>query len=198
MESFFKTSYKPLAVYVLLNLLCSGIAFADEFRIQDASGFINFAKAVNAGTSYSEYTVYLDADIEFDSTLSQQFAPIGNKDVSNHFNGVFDGQGHVIRNLTMVSSLKYVGLFGSSRGLAIKNVVIDDSCSFTSTFSTSSNGWNYIGGLISHCYSTSKSCVLKNIVSMASVTFKGSININSLCLGGLLDSCLPLLVTTLL
>ena len=66
-------------------------------------------------------------------------------DSSNYFNGTFDGQGHVISDLKMTSSSQYVGVFGISRGLTIKNVIIDSSCSITSLFSDSGTA---IGGII--------------------------------------------------
>ena len=86
----------------------------------------------------------LDSDIDFSGGLSQKFEPIG-KDLTNHFTGTFDGQRHIIRNLTIVTSSNYAGLFGYSEGVTIRNLVIDSSCSFTSAVKPNNT---YIGGLI--------------------------------------------------
>ena len=77
--------------------------------------------------------MFLDADIDFSGGLSEQFEPIGTSN-SNSFQGTFDGQGHTISNLAMKSSSQYVGLFGRSKG-AIRNVVLDSSCSVVSSYS---------------------------------------------------------------
>ena len=70
----------------------------------------------------------------------------------------------------MTSSSQYVGLFGYSEGLTFFNVVIGDSSSIESTFS--SNG-AYVGGVIGHCQTYVGPCRIENSVNMASVTFAG-------------------------
>ena len=107
-------------------------------HIETPEDFIDFSKIVNKGVdSFTGTTVFLDSDL---SLAGKSFEPIG-IDTSKYFLGVFDGQGHVISNLKMnPSSSEYVGLFGYSYGLTIKNVILDSSCSITSTFS----GSNYV------------------------------------------------------
>ena len=119
---------------------------AKELRITNVDEFIKFKDDVNKGTNYSGTTVFLDSDL---SLAGKTFEPIGNNTSDfNYFNSTFDGQGHVINNLAMASSLQCVGLFGFSFGLTIKNVVLDSSCSITSSFSS---GWAYVGGIIGYC-----------------------------------------------
>ena len=66
---------------------------------------------------------------------SNQFKPIGSSGKS--FRGVFDGQGHRIRNLR-ISGGEYVGLFGNlGGGATVCNLVLDSSCSIS--------GVNYVG-----------------------------------------------------
>ena len=99
---------------VALCCCCGGgvVALGGVVRISDAEGLKGFSDNVNnGGTSYSGITVYLDADIDLSGV---EFEPIGIDDKSNHFNGTFDGQGHVIYNLKMNSSSAYIGLFGYS------------------------------------------------------------------------------------
>ena len=141
--------------------------YCGEIRIHNASELIQFKDDVRSGTDYSGSTVFLDSDL---SLAGKTFEPIGTD--SNYFFGVFDGQGHVISNLNMSSSsLQYVGLFGYSTGLTIKNVILDSSCSITSSYSSSY--YVYIGGIIGYCISKDKLCTIENSVDMGSVAFSG-------------------------
>ena len=164
---------------VLLLLGVSMSALGEEVRITNVDEFIQFKDNVNNGTSYSGTTVFLDSDL---SLAGKTFEPIGY--YSNHFRGVFDGQGHIVSNLIMTSSLEYVGLFGYSDGPAtIKNVILDSSCSFTSSISS---GNAYIGGIIGQCNINNGSCTIENSVNMGSVTFSGDIGGKyNLYLGGI-------------
>ena len=161
-------------VSALFCLLGQG-ALSNIHYINITSQFIEFSKNVNNGTSYNGTTVFLDADIDFSGSLSEQFEPIGKY---YSFQGTFDGQGHTISNLAMNSSSSlYVGLFGYSNGTTIRNVVLDSSCSVVSSY----NGSNaFVGGIIGQC----SDCTIENTVNMASVSFTGSINKN-LFLGGI-------------
>ena len=68
--------------------------------------------------------MYADIDMK-----EQTFTPIGNQ--ATLFVGEFDGQGHVISNLT-VSGGDYTGLFGVvSGGADIRNFVLDKTCSIS-------------------------------------------------------------------
>ena len=112
----------------------------------------------------------LTTDIDF---TGKSVAPVG-KNWGNGFLGVFDGQGHTISNLKTISSLEFVGLFGLSKGLTIKNVVVDDTCSFSSTASTPGN----IGGIIGRVTSEKGVCSILNSVNMTNVTCMGNSNGN--------------------
>lgn len=123
-----------MAFTLLLSLLLHfEISLACKYKfIHNASELIQFSNDVNSGTTYEGYTVYLVADINFNNALSKKFEPIGN------FQGTFDGQGYVVRNLVIESSFRTTGLFGYLYGwVIIKNTVLDSSCSFTSSFTTS-------------------------------------------------------------
>ena len=75
------------------------------------------------------------------------------------FSGIFDGLGHTISNLTIVSPTSYVGLFAQSNKGTIKNVGLVDA-NVTCTYSGS--GYASVGGLvgmsngstITNCYIT--------------------------------------------
>lgn len=164
-------------VVVVVVAVCGGDAAEEVRRISDVSDFYSFANSVADGTNYSGATVYLDADIDL---AGQTIEPIG--DSRRHFQGTFDGQGHTISNLTVSSKLNTAGLFGYSNGLAIRNVVMDESCSVVCSSNTSSN----VGGIIGSCYGKNIGCDIKSVVSMASVTFKGFLSESSnVHLGGI-------------
>ena len=102
------------------------------------------------------------------------------------FNGVFNGQGHMIKGLVLnassSSSSHYVGLFGLSKGATIKNVVIDVSCSFTENAIFSKN--YHIGSVIGSCDSRNSPCKIESIVNMGNVALSGSLG-NYIWVGGI-------------
>ena len=59
-----------------LPLLLGGVAIkAEELKIKNADELVDFSNDVSNGKSYSGTTVYLDSDIDFNPSLSQQFQP---------------------------------------------------------------------------------------------------------------------------
>ena len=174
-------SVTPTALLILLVLGGTLALGEGEIRIHNASELVSFSEDVNSGTNYSGTTVYLDSDIEFSSSLSQQFEPIG-KSIYFYFNGIFDGKGHAISNLTFNSSFQHVGLFGYSEGVNIKNVVMDSSCSFANYYTDFYS--TYMSGIVGKCYATKAYCAIENSVNMASVTFYGNTE-STLFLGGI-------------
>lgn len=150
-----------LSLFLLLTLFGASLGTCKYKFIHDASELIEFSNDVNDGTNYASCTVYLAGDIVFDEELSKSFEPIGKTD-SKNFIGTFDGQGYVIRNLTLSSSsYKYTALFGYSAGTTIQNVVIDDSCSFSSYFYSSDYG--YVTSILGRGYTSKELFILKTV-----------------------------------
>ena len=150
-----------------LVTVCSSGAIAAESnvaRITNASVFISFADNVNQGTNYDGTTVLLVSDLSFSGMAVE---PIGKTSTIN-FRGTFDGQGHVISDLKMNSTSQYMGLFGYSIGSTTRNVVLDSSCSITSSYNSDSS--NFVGSIIGYCVTKSGHCVIENNVNMASVS----------------------------
>ncbi len=99
------------------------------------------------------------ANIDADTTSSENynsgkgFSPIG--DGTNSFYGSYNGQGHVISNLTIETTDDNIGLFGCINGATIDSLGVTN-CTIS--------GSNFIGalvgcssaGTISCCYSTGK------------------------------------------
>ena len=91
--------------------------------IDSVKEFIAFANAVNAGKSYAGETVTLGADLDLAGVT---WTPIGTS--ANPFKGTFDGNGKVIKNLTVLMAGKSnVGLFGETRDGEIKDVTVENA-----------------------------------------------------------------------
>ena len=87
-----------------------------------------FRDAVNAGNTYAGITVYLAADIDLNTTRSEEsnWTPIGTS--ANPFKGTFDGQGHTISNLVINGgSNSNQGFFGTTQNGEIKNVTFNNA-----------------------------------------------------------------------
>ncbi|MBQ7346363.1 MAG: hypothetical protein IJW55_00230 [Clostridia bacterium] len=162
---------KTLASTDAIGFSVDAYANGTAWKITDAEGLVLFSKITNCGEAntkdtktflYSFYqkTVYLANDI--DMTGVTDFEPIGNdgsglSDVNALkavFCGTFDGQGHSIKNLVMESDAQgfvKVALFGALRGAIIRNVVIDETCSFThkggNAYATTAA---LVGAIVSH------------------------------------------------
>lgn len=147
-------------------------------RITTSDDFSDFSKLVNSGRHYYGTTVFLDSDIDMQGI---PFEPIGNDYV--YFNGTFDGQGHVISNLKVNSSSEFTGLFGYLEGAIIRNVVIDDTCTFVNSFSGPNSV--YLGAIISYYFTRFPGSKIENNINMANITFNGNVS-SSLYLGGIM------------
>ena len=91
--------------------------------IDSVKEFIAFANAVNAGNSYKGQTVVLGADLDLNGVT---WTPIGTS--ANPFKGTFDGNGKVIKNLSvLMAGQSNVGLFGYTTDGEIKNVTVENA-----------------------------------------------------------------------
>ncbi len=108
--------------------------------VLDANGFLQVSSAdlledyafkQNKGwIDTADQKVALTADI--DLNIFSTWNAIGTD--SHKFIGTFDGQGHRIRNMKLDGSKKEQGFFGViGAGATIKNLIIDTSCTITST-----------------------------------------------------------------
>lgn len=167
----FVSSLFSALLFLTVLSLCGGVSLADDHRIHSANELIKFANGVNNGMSYAGVTVLLDSDIDFGSSLSQLFRPIGSFP-NNSFKGTFDGQGHAIKNLSVNASLlQFVGLFGYTEGAIIRNVVVDSSCSIEGISGGLDADHVYAGGIVGSCKTSHFPCKIKNTVNMGSMLF---------------------------
>lgn len=172
--------------------------------ISTASDLVNFAKAVNNGSSTTQWQneageIMLLNDIDMSSITS--WTPIGNIDASNYttsepyatvnpFTGIFNGNNKSIKNLNYnvdmsASSLAY-GLFGSIENATIKNLKLGDSSSpITWTFSGIAPKYTVVAPLV--CYA--KKSVIEGCTNYYNVDFTGdNKNGESVILSGLVGA----------
>ena len=184
----------------------SNIFTADNFR--------EFVSVVNNGYfSYSDSIVSLEADIDL-SNKTWDISPVGTAHYP--FRGTFEGNGHVIYNLSLSSRLRHTGLFGyCERGTDIRNLVLDASCTVESTYSQTGDhddeeegegeGDNYkydhvgndedeakknayLGSVIGYC-TEDNGCNMFNVISFAKLSYTGSAFGVKLYVGGIAGAC---------
>ena len=107
-----------------------------KFHLQTAEQLAGMAKLVNDDTAYFEdKTVYLDNDLDLSGHEWNSIGDGANTDVGS-FQGVFDGQSHVIYNLyshegtqseNQSNNLYRNGLFGSIYNATVKNLGIENA-----------------------------------------------------------------------
>ena len=111
-----------------------------EFTLTTAEQLAGFAQLVDGGETFADKTVKLGADMDLQASDENgnriNFNPIGHSSNGKSFNGIFDGQGHIIKNMYQQSNLdsnnggwlyegEYYGLFAYTNGAAIKNLKIE-------------------------------------------------------------------------
>lgn len=98
-----------------------------SYEINDAAGLRNFATLVEAGNTFAGKTIKLNADINLIDGL---WTPIGAARSTANLNdtifeGTFDGQNHIIKNLNVnTTEYRFLGLFATVHGATIKNLSI--------------------------------------------------------------------------
>ncbi len=148
-----------------------GAGTAEEpYLIGTAEELAYFAKLVNEGTTPAVMHFKLTGDIDLEG---RSWTPAGN--MVYPFNGIFDGNGFVIKNLGINEPKgSYKGFFGYTRNATVENVgllnanITGDAyvggligyaaaqTVVTGTFATGSvKGTNNVGGLIGYMYNTS-------------------------------------------
>ncbi|MCD7761928.1 MAG: hypothetical protein LUI14_01790 [Lachnospiraceae bacterium] len=157
---------KILLKYILLLLcLCTAFVFAnpvyakgsdytyegsgtkeDPYLISSKEELLQFQSDVNEGTSFSGICFLQTADIDLDGI---EWTPIGIYGEKNYFRDVYNGGGHVIKNLVTVTEGNN-GFFGLLQG-TVMNLGIESGCiSGSCCGGITSHGGN--GCLIINCY----------------------------------------------
>ena len=140
-----------------------------KYLISDETQLVRLATLVNAGKKGRGATFILGSDIDLGAYCDQEIAngnggwtPIGNS--SRKFEGIFDGNGHIIKNLKIDRDEDKQGLFGSAYGDEIKNVGLEGGYV---------NGAQYVGSLVAYSNSLIENCY-------STVTVSGEDNVGGL------------------
>ena len=138
----------------------------DGYYLLKNAGNVEWLSAKVATSGGAEFLVRMENDIDF-LGIENLHSPIG-PNVGNKFKGVFDGQGHRVKNLIINRpEIEYQGFFGFLQGNAsatVRNLILDKSCSIT--------GYNRIGGIIASYQNPNGTIILENLVNEAAVTAK--------------------------
>lgn len=94
-----------------------------ELHISNYSELLAFTNRINNdGETFENYIVYLDNDIQMEGDDWVVIGKPGDRfDPGADFSGIFEGNNHMISNLSLTTSKKYNGLFGSNKG-TIRNL----------------------------------------------------------------------------
>ena len=146
--------YKTLMLLVSLLLWGSGLRALDQkngvYQIGTAEDLMAFSELVNGG----EYAVNAVLTADIDLSGISYFPPIGKQYYPQgpelYFSGIFDGQGHIIYNLSIDKDDPgaETGLFGRLDGATVQNVGIVNA--------TFKNSWALRAGVLAGCAVGSK------------------------------------------
>ena len=148
-------SEPDFATMATMTQLVDGTAAAGSttFSISSVKELEALAKYVNEGNSTSGKTFVLAKNIDLSSVAN--WTPIGNN--TNNFQGTFDGNGHIIKNLKIDSTDSFQGLFGYvASGSEIRNFGIEN-CDV--------KGGDSVGGLVGETYGSITNCYATGNVS---------------------------------
>ena len=133
-----------LASHTVIRPVFFEKALSDRIDIYNAAELLQFASDVNAQNGTELMKAYLMDDIDFATVRASGWTPIGNATYTTAnaitgptFKGIFDGQGHIIRNFNVAVPADAPegsawGLFGVLENAEVKNVNFASSCSFSS------------------------------------------------------------------
>ena len=120
----------------------------EKLQISTAEELMAFAADINSGRyeDTSGMLVELTADIDMEG---QTWTPIGDQG-EYYFEGVFDGNGHTVSNLTLDAQKgDYLGLFGATANTTIRNVHVSGTLHNTASVINKTIGG--IVGLAQYC-----------------------------------------------
>ncbi len=126
------------------------------YTITTTAGLNLLATLVNDGNDYNGKYFKLGGNIEYDSSIENNYTAIGTD--SNPFEGIFDGNGYTVSGINIQSNESYQGLFGVvESGGVVRNVVIQGA---------DIRGNNYVGGVVGKIYGILENCfVVETLVS---------------------------------
>ncbi len=156
-------------------------AASDTYDISTASALAGLASLINDGTITGSITVNLNDDIDL---AGLEWTPIGYGDRTSEsapaFTGVFNGNGHLIVNLSVSGSAdKYpAGLFGLISDASINDLKIKSG--------SVSHASDTAAGIAGAARRGNSESTIKNCFNAADVSAKGSTTVDFVASGGIL------------
>ena len=142
----------------------------EPYLIESRTDLINFRNKVNGGSTVDDKTggnnysgKYFKQTADIDLS-GEDWIPIANSkgynDLNNSFQGIYDGGGYIIKNLTVKNdNVKFAGLFGFLKeNSVIKNLGVEN-CNIQTKYKSGYAGaivgaTNKGQGIVQNCYST--------------------------------------------
>ena len=154
-------TYKILMMLFLLLLWGSGLKALDQkdgvYQIGTADDLVAFSELVNGG----EYAASAVLTADIDLSAISYFPPIGKQYYPQgptlSFNGVFDGQGHIIYNLKIDKDDPgaETGLFGRIENATVKNLgIVNATFKNPSALRAGVLGGSSINSNVINCFTT--------------------------------------------
>jgi len=116
--------------------LTPGSYVGERIAISSVAEWLQFAATVNSGETFAGKIVTLTCDLDFEG-FAMKGAGCYN---TAAFEGTFDGQYHMLKNVNIVESANGVGIFNYTNGAVIKNLGVSGSVT----------GSNVVGGLVGY------------------------------------------------
>ena len=147
-----------------------GYSDAENTYVATADALQEALEEVVAGTE--DKNIVLSGDIDLASLMTRSavasnWTPIGNEDAV--FTGVFDGNGHTIKNLNLVYTEPsyYIGFFGCAENATIKNVTFENV--YVNVASDDTNEGGHIAAVAGYAQN----------VTFENITVKGDVIVES-------------------
>ena len=119
------------------------------YAINSVEDYLQFADTVAAGNDYDYCEVILNTDLDFSGRTD--IKPIGANDKEVvEFQGIFDGNGHTIKNLTMINPGQASGMFAKLGGI-VMNLSLEN-CSFEGKECGSITATSQVNAVVINCY----------------------------------------------
>ena len=138
----------------------------NAYIITTTAGLDLLATLVNDGNDYNGKYFKLGGNIEYDSSIENNYTAIGTD--SNPFEGIFDGNGYTVSGINIQSNESYQGLFGmiiigEVRNLTVKGADI--------------RGNNNVGAIAGKCEGSLENCLV------IETTVSGNNDVDMICGG---------------
>lgn len=158
----------------------------DRFYIIDSATKLAWIadKVNNQNSTFKNISAKLTADIDL-SSLPGNWTPIGNENAK--FMGTFDGQGHSITGMKIENyTTSYQGLFGWVEGTSSSSSsrAVLKNFSLSGTMTSSTDGPDYIGGVVGRC---ADYVTLNDIINNVNITIAAGVKQNHM--GGVAGWC---------